>query len=115
MRFWFVILLLSLPLLAGCEDDPSRPDVEVSGVLRLGFETSALDPCSSGQSWWVTNSDILVDRYEAVADFPGQAVFVSVVGVKSKPGRYGHLGAYVREFEVTEVREVRKLVDGDCR
>ena len=82
--------------------------------MRLGFETSALDPCSSGQSWWVTNSDILVDRYDAVAVFPGQAVFVSVVGIKSSPGHYGHMSAYAREFRVTEVREVRRLVDGEC-
>jgi hypothetical protein len=116
MQWWrTVLLLLCVPLLISCDDDPVRPDIEVSGSFRLGFETSALDPCRWDQSWWVTNPGVFADRYEAIAAFPGQAVFVSVVGVKSKPGRYGHLGAYVREFEVTEVREVRKLVDGDCR
>ncbi len=111
---WTNLILLLLPLLVSCEDDPTRPDIEIQGRFSLGFEVSALEPCNLEQSWWVTNPSVLVDQYDAIADHPYKEVFISVVGVRSKLGNYGHFGHYDREFKITEIREIREIVDGDC-
>ena len=110
-----ILMFPILALLASCGDEPSRPDIEIQGQFRLGFEVSELEPCNWDQSWWVTNPDVLVDQYDAILDHPYKPVFISVVGIKSKLGRYGHMGQYDREFKVTEISEIRELVDGDCQ
>lgn len=110
-----ILILLGLPLLAGCDEAPSRPAIEVAGTFAYGFETSALDPCGTSESWWVTNPEVLAAQYASVASQSYERVFVSVMGEKSAPGRFGHFGAYSREFTVSEVHVVRALVDGDCQ
>lgn len=110
-----VLLLLMASVLAGCDDDPSRPPIEVTGTYRFGFETSVLEPCGLDEAWWVTNPEILAEQYVNITNAPYELVFVSVAGAKSPPGSYGHLGAYSREFTVTEVHVIRVLVGSDCQ
>ncbi|MCX6027070.1 MAG: hypothetical protein NTY23_12585 [Chloroflexi bacterium] len=44
----------------------------------------------------------------------GARLFVEVRGVLRREGGYGHLGAYPRDFHVTEVIEARPGREGDC-
>ena len=113
-RHRLACLVIVLLLVTGCGDDPIEPSSLVQGRYNLMFESSALDPCDIDQSWWVVNSDVLRDQYDAIAEFPGQEVFLSVAGRMSAVGSYGHMGAYEREFRITEVNEIRPLEAGDC-
>jgi hypothetical protein len=105
--------LLSL-LLAACA---STSDAQ-RGHFSYGFETVSFQPCNSDEQWWVTGDagamQALVDQYEEVAQAQYEAVYVELQGDVSAAGAYGHLGAYQREFAVSEVVEVRGASDEDC-
>ncbi len=88
------------------------------GHVVLGFETSSFQPCGDAEQWWLSgDTDVMGELGNAFADLGGTAgarLLVEVRGVLSREGSYGHLGAYPREFHVTEVVEVGPEVDGDC-
>jgi len=89
----------------------------VEGFVSIGFERSEFLPCGETAAWWLPFRKDLNDRYAALA--PGKTpvkVFARLQGFSSPEGRpYGHLGAYPREFVVTEVIELRPARDNDCR
>lgn len=100
-----LLLLLSLLLAFSC----SRRD-SIRGFYTGGWEWSRFVPCSSlEEQWWVTGNETFFGRYDSMitqkgyATHSGPYVYLEVHGTKSDTGSYGHLGAYEREFEVTEV------------
>lgn len=86
------------------------------GRVSFGFEEAAFRPCGSNEQWWVTGSDDAVtelqDKWNALGLDWYHPAYAEIKGDRSGSGEYGHLGAYEREIEVTEVIGVR-LLDGD--
>jgi putative lipoprotein len=106
------LLLSSVLAACGASSDVQR------GHFSYGFETVSFQPCNSDEQWWVTGvgdaTQALIDQYEEVAQAEYEAVYVELQGEVSAAGAYGHLGAYQREFAVSEVVEVRAASDEDC-
>lgn len=105
----------SNPDSADNEADPQDIEEIVSGLYSWGFEVSDLEPCGVDEKWWLVGSaPELLSRYRALISNVYEQVYARLKGIKSAPGRYGHLGAYDRQFEVHEILELRVLQDGDC-
>ena len=89
----------------------------VTGVYASGFEASILYPCSEPEAkWWLTTDTEFAEQYHTLRgddmdswSVPGAYVFVRVNGQLTETGEYGHLGAYEREFIVTEVVDITRL------
>jgi hypothetical protein len=111
-RMWFVSMMVML-LLTNCREDDGKDPV-YTGLYSFGFEVSSFSPCGGDERWWAGGSG-LTERYLALGVPSYEEVFVRLRGTPSETGRYGHLGAYDRKFEVTEVVEIRRRRDGDCR
>ncbi len=87
------------------------------GTYSWGFEVSEFRPCAANEKWWVTGSagEELVAKYRSLRnDTMYQRIFVKLRGTVSKTGQYGHLGAYEKEFDVSEVIDARNLRPGEC-
>jgi hypothetical protein len=105
--------LVVMVLFARCRE--VETDVTLyTGFYSLGFEVSAFTPCGSEEKWWTGGAE-LVERYRDLNVEQYREVFVRLRGNVSEEGNYGHLGAYNRQFEVSEVVEIREVKDGDCR
>lgn len=89
--------------------DPNQDqEREVKGMISFGFESSDFMPEKSKERWWLTGTKDLQTRYKSVAGNDYESVCAILKGIPSEPGQYGHLGAYQREFKVTEVIDVGK-------
>jgi len=90
----------------------------VRGRVSFGFEEAAFRPCGSDEQWWITGSDNHVNELQTKWKDLGlewyTPGYAEVEGNRSDKGEYGHLGAYQREFEVSDVKEVRLLHEGEC-
>jgi len=109
-----VLLTLAILVLAGCADDPTQPEIEVTGHYRSGFETSELILCESGETWWVSQLDDLGADYDAIAGDSGEGIYLSAAGVVTEYGYWGHMGQYSRAIRITSVHEARAWSEGDC-
>ena len=107
-----------LMFLCGCAIVDNVSEDGTAGYLSFGFEEAAFRPCGVDESWWVAaDPEVeLWDTYAAVAGDPlGYIrVYARLVGSRSSLGRYGHLGAYDREFSVTAIVEMREVKGDDC-
>ena len=112
---------LSITSMAGCaiiEDVFSGRSDTYIGTVAFGFEESGFRPCNVAEQWWITGGDMVNDlqsRYNDLGVKWYEPVFAELKGDPSQKGQYGHLGAYQREFEVSEVIEMRLLEAGECR
>jgi len=112
-------VLCVLPLvalaLAGCGQGG---DGLHRGYFSNGFETVAFRECGSTEVWWVDGESeamqSLTEQYMELAGFSYREVYVELRGDVSAPGAYGHLGAYPREFHVTETVAVGGDPPSDC-
>jgi hypothetical protein len=99
---------------------------EFEGYYASGFEVSSFVPCDTnagagyGNGYWLTGTPEFYDQYSALVQSSGfdpisgyQSVYVRFKGELSPPGSYGHLGAYEREVNVTELLEMS--LDGQCK
>ena len=88
------------------------------GYVFFGFETSAFQPCGDAEQWWLAgDADVMGElgqAFASVRETLGARLYVEVRGVLSREGSYGHMGAYPREFHVTEVLTARPSREGDC-
>ncbi|GIV61364.1 MAG: hypothetical protein KatS3mg044_0230 [Rhodothermaceae bacterium] len=121
------LMVMTLLLgLAGCTifgPAGDAPDVfeglpaEYEGVVSFGFEVSLFQPCGIDEGWWVRRDESgrLQAGYAERAEKPYDRVYARVVGIPGPRGRYGHTGAYEREFDVIEVLEMRKEVPPSCQ
>lgn len=88
----------------------------VRARVAFGFEEAAIRPCNSDEQWWIVGdkgSELQNRWYELHLQWY-QHGYAEVRGERSEKGQYGHVGAYDREFDVTEVIEVRQLEEGEC-
>ncbi len=115
MKTLGIIVLIVILSASGCGIFDSNDDEVFAGRLSFGFEVSAFKPCGVEEIWWVSGSESLFRQYNEIADTEYEEVYARLRGVKSKKGAYGHMGAYQREFTVSEAVVVRKLKSGDCR
>ena len=72
---------------------------EELSLLRLSIKTSVF-PCDV----WLTGLEPLRMAY-------GTAAYVTVEGVLSEPGHFGHFGVAERELRVTRVIKVQRIED----
>ncbi len=100
----------------GCAIVDNEVSDGLPGYVSFGFEDSSFYPCNSSERWWLNEpSSLGIDeRYDAIASNPYEHVYARLRGSRSPRGKYGHLGAYQREFTVSEVVEMRKPAEGDC-
>ena len=115
MKTLGIIVLTVILSIPGCGLFDSDDSEEIEGRLSFGFEVSAFKPCGVEEIWWVSGPESLFRQYNETADTEYEKVYARLKGVKSKKGAYGHMGAYQREFAVSEALVVRKLISGDCR
>jgi hypothetical protein len=92
------------------------------GIYVQSFEVSSFTPCGSSERWWLTFGSRGASREfdERVGGGDkgstwGMRTYVEWEGTPGEPGRFGHLGAYPREFVVARVVQARPATDADCR
>jgi len=110
------LILLST---AGCALVDPTSDAAPDGLVSIGFEVSAFEPCDSDEIWWMTGSDAVYEEldelYQEVVGDDGGPAYARLHGVRSTKGSYGHLGAYDREFRVTQIIDVVGPEGSGCR
>lgn len=89
----------------------SRP---LRGIFRHGWELQSFRPCGSREDWWVADAADLRPRAERAGLDPDGPLLVEVRASVSPPGRFGHLGGYVRQIGVNEVLHVEVARVGRC-
>ena len=81
-----------------------------SGRFDYAFEVMAFTPAGSRERWWLGGNSLPITRHlvAPIGAVPAMRspVFVTVEGRLSSPGMHGHLGAYIRELQVTRVISV---------
>lgn len=116
----FLILFLTL-ILAGCasrKDVSSYDSISTGGFYIFGFEKSAFSPDNQDETWWLVDEKNVLDEIHSDwrkrsqihtdVSHPRYRVFFSGK-YPAKPGSYGHLGMYDREFIVTNVAQFEYL------
>jgi hypothetical protein len=108
-----VAALITIAVVAGCSENGPR-DGTFSGVYVYGFETSSFTPCRSGDSWWLSDPENLIQL--PAPDPPGfeSSAFLRVRGRRSAEGQHGHLGAYRYEIVVRELLVQDADTAGKC-
>jgi hypothetical protein len=98
-------IVLSLAL-AACttHSGPQR----YTGVYALAFEMQAFKADGASEAWWATlEPDAQAELQAALpanaAPRLGSRIRAEVEGALSKPGHYGHMGAYPRQITITRV------------
>ena len=91
-----------------------------SGHFRFGFEESSFVECNSNERWWVRpTSEREINRFKLkLAPLKNTELnigYASFRGVTSENGRFGHLGAYDREFLVSELIEFNSVTPSECK
>ncbi len=87
------------------------------GTVSFGFEVSSFRPCGGSEQWWFTGGEVLVDLQAMYNDLGVnwyEPVYAELRGEPGGRGEFGHLGAYQREFRISDILEVRLLDDGEC-
>jgi uncharacterized protein YceK len=84
-----------------------------AGLYWFGFERSHFAFLGGRERWWLTGDIEGVTRRmgSPSLDKPElhNPVFLVVEGDLSRPGHYGHMGAYSRELHVTKVLELQQM------
>lgn len=97
--------------LCGCagadnEPEPGRSKT-YTGIYLSGFEISSFVPDGVREQWWMTGDLAPVLALEPIYLSPGvpeaRVAKVSVVGVVTERGFWGHIGSGERELKVTRV------------
>ncbi len=82
------------------------------GYYTHSFEVSQFTPQGTKEKWWLEGSieDITKQLVAPRDETPKlkSPVYIVVDGKLSKPGRFGHLGKYVRKLSVEKVLEVKQ-------
>ncbi len=108
----------TLPPLPSPSPTFSGPPKDYEGSFTYGFEVIAFKPCHSDEVWWLNGEAAalkeLRTQYEAL-NKRMQPVHVTLRGLISERGFYGHLGSYQREFYLQAVLDVRDIQPDDCR
>ncbi|TYP95359.1 hypothetical protein LX73_0660 [Fodinibius salinus] len=101
---FYIICLLAV----SCQEE-----VPVKGFYTGGWEWSQFEPCNNlDEQWWVTGDTVFFNKYDSLVKAKGDNsnlgpyVYLEVQGTKSQEGTYGHLGEYIREFEITRVDSI---------
>ena len=117
-------VILCLLMLASCRLAAQGPRT-ATGHYTTSFETSSFVECGGSERWWVEGPALeavdafLRDQRGLPPDGPLEplqdgTVFVTWRGDVSGSGEYGHLGAYDRLFQATDLLDIRSPGETDC-
>lgn len=133
-----ICLLIAIAFFsASCSQIQTTPDIpiqmetEFAGIYQQGEEMSLFRKCGSQEKWWVNTksksirekmqesvgekmTEMLERRKRYGDEFKYPEFFVRVKGLVSEKGHFGHLGQYDREFEITELIEIRSFAGNEC-
>lgn len=108
VRRTFLVGLIGLSL-AACASAAPASGQRFAGTWDWRFETSSFVTDDGQGPWWLSADGPTWEQVAAPLTQSGRGpwgrVRLVVEGRLSAPGRYGHLGAYEREFRVTRVIE----------
>ncbi|HYD89067.1 MAG TPA: hypothetical protein VEA80_16440 [Vitreimonas sp.] len=106
MRIVTTALILSLTACASPLSDGGR---RYTGVYAEGMETMTFRAEGGDETWAVVSGFAPLQAAAPPRADPrdGFSVCATIVGRLSPRGRYGHLGMFPREIEITEVIETR--------
>ncbi|MDX1670982.1 MAG: hypothetical protein R3211_01470 [Balneolaceae bacterium] len=97
--------------LIGC-----REAEQIRGFYAGGWEWSEFQPCQNlEEQWWVTGDSVFFSKYDSLTTAEGHerafgpTVYIEGAGTVSRPGEYGHVGAYSRELEISRVTIMKYL------
>lgn len=105
MRTFVMALLVSLA--GACISPFGTGERRFTGVYAEGIEVVVFEPAGTNQSWAATGNTSAM-RAALPPGFdpaPGFRICATVIGRVSPIGRYGHLGLFNREIEITQVIE----------
>ncbi len=109
------LIIVGLAAVSGCSSSPT----EASGVYHYGLEDISLRAQGHpGETWWLEPSSVPERIQRALPpNIPSYDTwaFVRLYGVRSRRGRYGHLGMYERSFRVLGVLAARPATVNELR
>ena len=79
-----------------------------SGRFTLRWEVSSFEPDGTRERWWVSFERADEKARKRLVESSAAGIEVRLRGAVSKPGSYGHLGQYDREFTVEKIGEMAK-------
>ena len=101
-----IIVLASEAISGGFGSKIAKPGASETyhGHYTFHREVSSFKPCGSDEQWWVDRGSETLRKHLTWPDgrVDGE-LYVEVVGIVSKRGSFGHLGAYDRELEIQSV------------
>lgn len=106
-KWWPLLLLLACCGISCASGKRIPPEQVFRGTCLLDFEQSDFTPEGDDplRRWWLTGDVGEIASRIGV----GNPASVTIRGRLSEPGHYGHMSAYERQLEVTEVLEVRPV------
>jgi len=109
---------LSLLLGVGARPGMVGQDRLLTGSYIWGDEVNEFQPCGSDSVFWVLASPQLLKRLRSAHDSlttkPYEKVFVRVRGHRSSQPTDGFAEETNGYFEIVEIREIRRLRNGEC-
>lgn len=107
---------LAAALLSGCAAGPSVGET-YRGVYMAGFESQAFWAEAGEGPWWVefrgeTGAQLGQAIEMQSGGLPWGMLEVEVKGALSRPGAFGHMGAYERKLTIREVLSVSPVPEG---
>jgi hypothetical protein len=114
MKILSLLMAVAAVLVFGCiltaSDWPAQGIFQ--GYYTHGFEVSQFTPQGTNEKWWLEGSieDIIRQLVAPKDETPKlkSPIYIVVEGKLSKPGKYGHLGGYVRRLSVEKVVQVKQ-------
>ncbi len=110
-------MLPACALIDGTEDEPGVYE----GVYSQGFEGGTFEPCGRSERWLIIPGDstamqIFVERVVDVVTAGNNPLYARLRGTPGPQGEYLiNFNIYERQFELSEILDVRALQANDCR
>jgi hypothetical protein len=125
MRNAVLVLTVVLPLSALASDgkEAAKP---VRGVVALGPEQMAFQPCNSQERWWIASTGDSEGKVAAILNAQPscdlgtmpckeQRAYVEAEARVSRKGKYGHMGGYSHEIYFTKIQTAARDAPADCK
>lgn len=110
--------MLSITVAALVINNASASAVYV-GKYIIGFESSDFIPCGTSEHWWLEGpaeqkitESLASKKEEHFLSY--EPIYIKVTGSLSKPGKWGHMGAYNRKIIATQLHTIGPELAAEC-